>query len=206
MDRTRSSLLLRVRDPADAAAWGEFLALYEPLVSSYIRHRGLGEEDSRDVVQDVLARLVKSLGDFELDRQRGRFRTWLWQVCQSALVDWARKKKRQARAENAWLERLSKLPPHSDDDPDAEWEHLHRRHVLAFALQKVRARSRPATWACFERHVLQKEPASDAARALGLSVNAVNVNCSRILSKIRNYCAEHLEGLADGCNTLPDGR
>ena len=32
MDRTRSALLMRVRDPADAEAWGEFVALDEPLL------------------------------------------------------------------------------------------------------------------------------------------------------------------------------
>ena len=32
MDRTRSTLLMRVRDPADAEAWGEFVALDEPLL------------------------------------------------------------------------------------------------------------------------------------------------------------------------------
>jgi len=34
MDRTRSTLLMRVRDPADAEAWGEFVALDEPLLTA----------------------------------------------------------------------------------------------------------------------------------------------------------------------------
>jgi Sigma-70 region 2 len=72
MDQTRSTLLTRVRDPADAEAWGELVVLYEPLLKSYLRHRGLGAEDQRDVVQEVFARLVKSLPNFELDRRRGR--------------------------------------------------------------------------------------------------------------------------------------
>ncbi len=41
------------------------------------------------------------------------------------------------------------------------------------------------------------------ARDLGLSVNAVNINCSRILDRIRRFCAEHLEELADGLEPLP---
>ncbi|MFI5455261.1 MAG: RNA polymerase sigma factor [Isosphaerales bacterium] len=60
MDQTRSTLLVRIRDPADTKAWGEFVALYQPLLTAYVRQRGLGEEDVRDVVQDVFARLVKS--------------------------------------------------------------------------------------------------------------------------------------------------
>ena len=34
MDQTRSTLLMRVRDPADAEAWGEFVALDEPLLTA----------------------------------------------------------------------------------------------------------------------------------------------------------------------------
>jgi RNA polymerase sigma-70 factor (ECF subfamily) len=203
MDQTRSTLLMRVRDPADATAWGEFVALYEPLLTAYLRHQGLGPEDTRDVVQEVFARLVKSLPDFKLERRRGQFRTWLWQVCRSAMVDWARRRRRQARAEDGWLRRLSESPPKDHDDTDPQWETLHRRRVLTFALERVRARSRPATWACFERHLLQGRPSAEIAGELGLSANAVDINCSRILARVRKFCAEYLEELADGLEPLP---
>lgn len=205
MDRTRSTLLMRVRNPADARAWGEFVALYEPMLTAYLRHKGVGAEDARDVVQEIFVRLVKALPDFELDRRRGRFRSWLWQVCQSALGDWARRRRRQARAEDAWLDRLSEPPMAADAERDEEWERLHRRRVLTFALETVRARSRPATWACFERHLLRRRPSVEVAEELGLTVAAVNVNCSRILGRVRKLCVEHLEGLADGVEHLPDG-
>jgi RNA polymerase sigma-70 factor (ECF subfamily) len=204
MDRTRSTLLMGLRDPADTRAWGEFVALYEPLLTAYIRKRGLGAEDTRDVVQEVFARLVKALPEFKLDRQRGRFRTWLWQICQSALGDWARQRRRQARAEDAWLDRLSEPRIASEADSDAEWVRLHRRRILAFALETVRARSQPKSWACFERHLLQRRPSAEVARELALTVAAVNVNGSRILARVRKLCIEHLEGLADGLEPLPE--
>ena len=203
MDHTRSTLLMGVRNPADARAWGEFVALYEPLLTAYIRHRGLGAEDACDVVQEVFARLVKALPQFALDRKRGRFRTWLWQICQSALADWARRRRRQARAEDAWLDRLSEPPTASEADSDVEWAGLHRRRILSFALETVRARSQPKSWACFERHLLQRRPSAEVAGELGLSVAAVNVNCSRILDRVRKLGFEHLEGLADGHEPLP---
>jgi RNA polymerase sigma factor (sigma-70 family) len=203
MDRTQSKLLMGVRNPADARAWGEFVALYEPLLTAYIRKRGLGAEDTRDVVQEVFARLVKALPEFELDRQRGRFRTWLWQICQSALGDWARQRRRQARAEDAWLDRLSEPRTASEADSDGEWERLHRQRILSFALETVRSRSRPKSWACFERHLLQRRPTADVAAELGLTAAAVNVNSSRILARVRKLCVEHLEGLADGLEPLP---
>jgi RNA polymerase sigma-70 factor (ECF subfamily) len=203
MDRTRSTLLMRLHDPADSRAWGEFVSLYEPLLTAYLRRKGLDAEDARDVVQDTFARLVKTLPEFELDRQRGRFRTWLWQVCQSALGDWARRRRRQARAEDAWLERLSEPATSDEADRDEEWERLHRRRILAFAMETVRARSRPTSWACLERHLLRRRPSAEVAHELGLTVAAVNMNCSRVLGRVRKVCIEHLEGLADGLEPLP---
>jgi RNA polymerase sigma-70 factor, ECF subfamily len=203
MDQTRSTLLVRIRDPVDTKAWGEFVALYQPLLTAYVRRRGLDDEDVCEVVQDVFARLVKALPEFSLARQRGRFRTWLWQVCQSALGDWARRRRRRSRAEDIWLKRLGEEPAPGTDDSDAAWERLHRRRVLSFALEYLRARSQPASWACFQGHVLERKPSALVARELGLSTNAVNINCSRTLDRIRRFCAEYLEDLADGVAPLP---
>jgi RNA polymerase sigma-70 factor (ECF subfamily) len=142
--------------------------------------------------------LVKCLPEFELARERGRFRTWLWQVCQSTLCDWARRQRRRSRAEDVWLKRLSVSPPLEGMDSDIEWQRLHRRRIVAFALERIKARCQPTTWACFAGHLIERKPSAQVARELGLSVNAVNINSSRVLDRIRKYCAEHLEDLADG--------
>ncbi|MBM4091287.1 MAG: sigma-70 family RNA polymerase sigma factor, partial [Planctomycetes bacterium] len=99
MTPTRSTLLFRVSDPNDSQAWREFVQLYEPLLMSYVRSRGVSEHDARDVVQEVFATLVRKLPGFQLDRTRGRFRTWLWRITQNAVTDWARKRGRRAAAE-----------------------------------------------------------------------------------------------------------
>src|SRR5262245_23713440 len=98
MTDTRSTLLRRVRDPADADAWRQFVALYRPLLRAYALKRGLAETDADELVQDVLARLVKALHGFDLDRRRGRFRTWLWKVTFNALAERARRDRRRGRA------------------------------------------------------------------------------------------------------------
>ena len=57
MTETRTSLLRRVRNPADSASWAEFVGLYEPLLMAYVRQRGLDEHDARDVVQSIFITL-----------------------------------------------------------------------------------------------------------------------------------------------------
>ena len=208
MMETRSSLLSRVRNPADTAGWREFVTLYEPLLLAYVRKKGLTEPDASDVVQEVLARLVKVLPDFELQRERGRFRTWLWKVTSSALVDWGRRKRRWGHFEplGAWdpVDDREAWDPVDDGESETDWLTLHHRRVLEFAKAQVRARSHPRTWACFEQHVLRGRPSAEVAAELGLKANAVAVNASRVLARLRDYCQTYLEELADGDDALPD--
>ena len=131
MVETRTSLLLRVRDPANSEGWSEFVALYEPLLLSYVRHRGMAEHDARDVVQEVFATLVRTMPNFELDRSRGRFRTWLWRVTHNAMVDWSRRRQCRAAAEDE-ARKEAASGDRSAEEPDAEAEFLaaHRRRIL----------------------------------------------------------------------------
>jgi RNA polymerase sigma-70 factor (ECF subfamily) len=187
-------LIRRVRDPADAESWSEFVALYEPLLLGYVRERGLKEHDARDVVQNIFALLLRSLPTFELDHGRGRFRTWLWQVTRNAVADWARRENREATVREA----LRQLPPAAEEGPDAEWLTAHRQRVLDFVLEQVRRKAHERTWACFEGHLLHGRSCAVVAREVGVSVNAVCVNACRVLARVRERCAEYLEDLGDG--------
>jgi RNA polymerase sigma-70 factor (ECF subfamily) len=198
---TSSSLLQRVRDTGDAESWREFVTLYEPLVLRYAlsRDRGLSESDARDLAQEVFIRLLRALPAFELDRARGRFRTWLWQVTATAVVDRARKRERGAGAEREWLTRRD------DRDDQAEWDRAFRQRVLGHALARVREATSSQAWTCFEQHVLGHKPAAEVARELRTTANSVYVNSSNVLSRVRAKCAECLEELSDDPHDLPGG-
>lgn len=197
MVETRTTLLLRVRDPADSESWREFVLLYEPLLLNYVRRRGLAEHDARDVVQDIFATLVRVLPGFELDHQRGRFRTWLWRVTHNAVVDWSRRRGRRAAAEEEARKEAEVAVGPDDADLEAEWLTAHRRRILEFAIQQVRSRSNERSWACFERHLLQGRSSAEVAEELGITANSVYVNASRVLARVRQQCAEYTEDLAE---------
>jgi RNA polymerase sigma factor (sigma-70 family) len=190
---TRTSLLRRVRDPADRQSWGEFVALYEPLLLSYVRKRGLHDHDAQDVVQGIFISLLRKLPSFDLDHRKGRFRTWLWQVAHNAVVDWARGRRRIQRAEDRrrdeWHEQAT--------EPDDDWINMHRRRVLQFVTDRVRAATAPKTWACFERHLLQGRPGAEVGAELDLPANTVYVNATRVLKRVREQCAAYREDLGD---------
>src|SRR2546425_13358367 len=95
---TRPSLLLRVRDVNDDAAWSQFVEIYTPLVFGYCRGRGLQEGDAADVAQESMRAVAKAIGKFEYDQQRGqrgKFRNWLLTVVRSKLHDFLAQQQHQ---------------------------------------------------------------------------------------------------------------
>jgi len=193
---TSSSLLIKVRDQGDAASWREFVTIYEPLIIGYCRKRGLADHDARDVAQDVFVRLLKALPKFELDRSRGRFRTWLWQVTVSAMTDPARGEHRREAAERAWRE------TRNEPDDQAIWRKLFQRRVLDCALAKVRAQTSDRAWACFERHLILGQAAAVVAGDLGMTEGAVFTAASRVLAQVREVCLHSMGELGDDGDDL----
>src|SRR5262245_48529780 len=84
---TRASLLVRLRDPHDGAAWDTFVRLYAPLVYGLARRRGLQDADAADLTQEVLWTVARSVGGLEYDPARGTFRAWLYTVVRTRLIN-----------------------------------------------------------------------------------------------------------------------
>jgi RNA polymerase sigma-70 factor (ECF subfamily) len=192
VEKTSSSLLRRLRNTEDKESWSEFIALYEPLLLSYVRKQGLGEHDAKDVVQTIFITLLRKLPGFELDRTKGRFRTWLWQVMHNAVVDWARVNNRIRTAENE----RRKTFQEDQSEPDSDWDSELQKRVLEFAMQKVKDQTNPTTWACFEQHLLKGRPGADVGAELGFPANTVYVYAARVLARVREQCDAYLEDLA----------
>jgi RNA polymerase sigma factor (sigma-70 family) len=187
MESTRSSLLLRLRDRADQASWEEFFALYEPFLRNVARKAGLGEADVEDVAAEVLAKCVQMLPTFELDHEKS-FRAWLKTVVRSKVYDLWRKRRGGADLADV-------REPETWDSLWNNWERSHQLRVLDFALAEVQKTAAANTWSCFDEHLRKGRPASEVGAELGLAVNAVYTNASRILKRVREICAVYDEDL-----------
>src|SRR6516162_10117143 len=87
---TRASLLVRLRDPQDEAAWAQFVDLYGPLIYGYARKQGLQDADAADLSQEVLGSVAGAVGRLEYDPARGAFRNWLFTIVRRKLSTWRR--------------------------------------------------------------------------------------------------------------------
>ena len=109
-DLTRPSLLMRLRDHADAEAWRTFALLYAPLMYGYCRKSGLQDADAADVAQDVLKQVSRSIRGFVYDQQKGRFRDWLRTIARNKVPPLLRKAEARAGDFPAAPSRLTAWP------------------------------------------------------------------------------------------------
>ena len=84
---TRASLLIRLKDRADQTAWTEFVEIYQPVIRRLALRRGMQTADAEDVTQQVLLAISKAIRRWEVDPQRGKFRTWLHRVAHNAILN-----------------------------------------------------------------------------------------------------------------------
>jgi RNA polymerase sigma-70 factor (ECF subfamily) len=182
---TQVSLLVRIRDRADTQAWAEFVDLYAPLVYGMARRHGLQDADAADLTQDVLRTVVRVAPRFAYDPGRGSFRGWLFTVARNQLRKSTHARQRQVAARGAAEERrlLEEHPaPWCEDD---SWEQEYRSRLFAWAAEKVRPACQPTTWDAFWQTAVEQRDPQEVASALGLSVGAVYIARSRVLSRLR---------------------
>src|SRR5262245_7996724 len=92
MSDTSVSLLERLRDRPDGLSWQRLVDLYTPLIRAWLHRDLLPAADADDLVQEVLAVVVRELPHFEHSRRSGAFRSWLRGVTVHRLRDFWRQR------------------------------------------------------------------------------------------------------------------
>ena len=188
---TRHSLLLRLHDRADMAAWSEFCAIYEPVVYRFAKRAHLQDADAREIAQEVLLIVSRKVEAFDI-QANGRFRGWLSKLARHATIDLLRKRRECPVGGSDFVRLLSNLP---EVQPDAARVFLAeaRSQKFHWAAEQVRQSSQPTTWQAFWLAAVEAVPASEVARKLGISVGSVYVARCRTLARIKALIESFLE-------------
>jgi RNA polymerase sigma-70 factor (ECF subfamily) len=182
---TRASLLARLRDPQDRAAWQQFVALYGSLVYGFVRQRGLQDADAADLTQDVFLAVAQAAGRWQYDPAQGTFRGWLYGITRNKLAKFLQRRYSQplGSGDSNAQERLNEQPSPAAD-PDAAWEQEYQQQLFRLAATQVRDHFAPTTWQAFWQTAVEGKAAAAVAADLGLSVGAVYVARSRVLARL----------------------
>jgi RNA polymerase sigma-70 factor (ECF subfamily) len=194
MSDTSATLLRWLGDRADEDAWRRLVELYTPLISSWLRRQGVLAADAEDLTQEVLTVVVREVSGFQHNGRAGAFRTWLRTITTNCLRQAWRSRGRQPMETTAPdLERALDQLEDPASDLTRRWDREHDEHVLARLLELIEPEFTPGTWRAFQRQVIDGVPAKPVAAELNMTVNAVLIAKSRVLSQLRR----NAEGLVD---------
>jgi RNA polymerase sigma-70 factor (ECF subfamily) len=181
---TRSSLLLRLRDPHDEEAWGHFVRLYAPLVCNFARRRGLQEADCSDVAQEVLRAVLTRAERLDGIHRSGSLRSWLFTVAHHKVYDLQTRRRPggQGSGESGVQAALQEHPAREEQDA---WDREYREQLFAWAAEQVQAQCSPTAWQAFHQTAVEGRAAAAVAEALGMTVAAVYLAKSRVMARLK---------------------
>ena len=179
---THASLLIRLRDEADSAAWQEFDDRYGELIRGFARRRDLQPADCDDVAQDVMLSLSKAMPGFRYDPTKGKFRSYLKTVTLRAIFE----KNQQKHGEIALgsieeATRLADADAAVEEAWELEWQRYHLRQAMRTLESEFKEIDRKAFW----RYGIDGRDAKETAAALNISVNQVYYAKSQILKRLK---------------------
>lgn len=182
---TSLSLLDELRTTTDGECWEKFVRLYTPVLGAWANRLGLSASEVEDLLQDVFALLVRKIGLYQ-PGERGRFRDWLRVVLTNRFRERCRKRTPE-------LASVDPVDPRGDDVAAAFWEKEYQQMVVARALEFLRDRFEERVWKAFWLTTVDGRSTTEAADELGMSVGAVYVARSRVLTSLRREFDGFLE-------------
>jgi RNA polymerase sigma-70 factor (ECF subfamily) len=188
---TRASLILRLPNTQDAAAWDEVLSIYGPLVYRLAIRQGIQPADADDLVQEVFTSISRSVSQWLERTDRGRFRAWLLRIARNTAVNFLTRRPHgpPATGGDEAARRLAELPgPESDASVVFDLEY--RRELFSWAARQVQEAVSETTWRAFWLTHVEQHSIASAAQQLGLHVGHVYVSRSRVMNRLKELVRE----------------
>jgi RNA polymerase sigma factor (sigma-70 family) len=186
---TRLSLLIRLSDRADQAAWQEFANIYTPVVYRLALRKGLQHADAEDLSQQVLTAIAKAIGRWHTDPTRAKFRTWLHRIAQNQIINaLTRAAPDRATGDPTVMFNLNEQPALAADSTLVRLEL--QREVFRWAADHIRQEFRPVTWEAFWLTAIENLSVEQTARQLRLSPGAIYAARSRIMRRLKEKVCE----------------
>ena len=137
-------------------------------------------------MQDVLRAVAGAMGRLEYDPQRGSFRGWLFTVVCNKLRNFRAAQARRCQGTGGTnAQHLLKQQPDSESDQEAHWLQEHEQRLFAWAAERVQHEVQESTWQAFWQTAVEGKSGKDAAANLGITVAAVYLAKSRVMSRLR---------------------
>lgn len=193
MHTTRASLLLRIRNREDSAAWETFDGIYRPMLQRFAVARGLSVDAADEIAQQCMTAIHQHIDGFEYDPEKGRFKAWLRTMAGNKIRNMLRDR-RDVQAESAQIHGLSS----DGESPDEVFDKLWMQQHLWHCLRQLEKQVEPETYQAYIHYVIDQWPVEKVCQTLGLSPNNVYTIKWRMTEKVANLMRELLDGDENG--------
>jgi RNA polymerase sigma-70 factor (ECF subfamily) len=188
---TRASLILRLQDARDMAAWEEFASIYSPAIYRVAISRGLQPADAENLVQEVLASVARSVSQWLNRTERGGFRRWLLTIARNELVDMLtlRATRPLGRDGETAEHFLAAIPAPSELSGAIEMEY--QRAVFQWAAEQVQHAVDDVNWKAFWMTSVEGLSVEQVATELKIQPGQIYCSRSRIMAKIKKLVQQY---------------
>ena len=188
---TRASLILRLQNADDVAAWDEFAELYGPIVFRVARRRGMQSADAENLVQEVLLAVAQSVTKWVERTDRGSFRAWLLRIAHNEAVNMlTQRSTRQLGHDGLQGQRLIEDVA-LRDDISSLIEREYELAVFKWAADSVRQQVKDHTWQAFWLTEIEGVSVCQAAERLGTRMGNIYFARSRVMARIKELVKQY---------------
>jgi RNA polymerase sigma-70 factor (ECF subfamily) len=179
LPETSHSLIARVKDPADGAAWTEFL--------------GMQDSDAEDLVQQVFLSIARAIEKWEPGEGTPPFRHWLSKISRNAILNALTRRKLDVATGSTSMWELLNEYPDNDLETSAEFVRESRRELFRWAAAEICAEFTESTWTMFWETAVSGRPVEEVAVELERSPGAVYMARCRVMQRLKEKVAEMVE-------------
>jgi len=192
-NRTRLTLILRVKDQHDEASWEDFVHIYHGYIYAIIRKMNISAPDTEDLVQQLLLNIWNKLPQTDVQEIR-RFRSWLAKITRNLVIDFIRKHSSEAERlkkaeQDITLSYLNAIRlPDIDKIAEREWI----LHLTDLALKNIESLFSGQAIEVFRLNFEGME-VKEIAKKLGLQENSVY----RLRNRVKKRLIQEIARLRD---------
>ena len=189
--QTRLTLIQKMQDGCNEAAWQEFVTIYRNYLYVVVRNMNVGHHDAEEIVQTVFTKVWDKIKGFQYLPEKGKFRHWLCSITRNTVIDYFRSRKGKPHLDNSEYADEN-IPaeegitiPEVETMAEKEWVN----YLANLALDMVKNEFSGSAVESFIAHV-QGKSIQEISKEMNIAENTVYVNCNRVKERIRKKIRE----------------
>jgi len=188
---TRASLILRLQDAEDVAAWDEFATIYGPVVFNVATSHGFQAADADNLVQEVFMAVAGSVSNWLERDDRGSFRAWLLRIARNAAVDMITQKATRSLGRDGIEAQVHLANLRAQTQLSSALDLEFERMVFQWASERVRESVAERTWQAFWLTSIEDLSVEAAATKLNTRPGNIYFARSRVMARIKELVQQY---------------